>query len=79
MYGALLSPLPIDHKSMLLRKPLRLEMFAPGHTLPGHSPGSMFWWVKWTEEILFGQDIHGPLHEDLLSNQADYKNRLISC
>jgi glyoxylase-like metal-dependent hydrolase (beta-lactamase superfamily II) len=40
---------------------------------PGHSPGSM---VLLTEsrgqKVLFGQDVHGPLHPSLLSNQDDY-------
>jgi len=26
--------------------------------------------------ILFGQDIHGPLHPDLLSNRSDYLSSL---
>jgi len=46
------------------------------HT-PGHSPGSM---VLLTEsggqKVLFGQDVHGPLHPSLLSNQDDYINSL---
>jgi hypothetical protein len=24
------------------------------------------------KKVLFGQDIHGPLHDDLLSNRRDY-------
>jgi glyoxylase-like metal-dependent hydrolase (beta-lactamase superfamily II) len=40
---------------------------------PGHSPGSM---VLLTESrgqrVLFGQDVHGPLHPSLLSNHENY-------
>ncbi len=40
---------------------------------PGHSPGS----VVYTSDIdgqliLFGQDIHGPIHSDLLSDEKQY-------
>jgi glyoxylase-like metal-dependent hydrolase (beta-lactamase superfamily II) len=44
---------------------------------PGHSPGS----VAYTTEIdgqliLFGQDIHGPIHSDLLSDEKQYLDSL---
>ena len=44
---------------------------------PGHSPGS----VAYTTEIdgqliLFGQDIHGPIHSDLLSDEKQYQASL---
>ncbi len=40
---------------------------------PGHSPGS----VVYTTEIdgqlvLFGQDVHGPIHPELLSDEKQY-------
>jgi glyoxylase-like metal-dependent hydrolase (beta-lactamase superfamily II) len=44
---------------------------------PGHSPGSVVYMVEKDEKkILFGQDIHGPLHPSLLSNRKDYMNSL---
>ncbi|MFH1114034.1 MAG: MBL fold metallo-hydrolase [Pseudomonadota bacterium] len=40
---------------------------------PGHSPGSVVYTTEIDGEIiLFGQDIHGPLHSDFLSNEAQY-------
>jgi glyoxylase-like metal-dependent hydrolase (beta-lactamase superfamily II) len=44
---------------------------------PGHSPGS----VVYTTEIegkliLFGQDVHGPLHSDFLSDEGQYLESL---
>jgi glyoxylase-like metal-dependent hydrolase (beta-lactamase superfamily II) len=46
------------------------------HT-PGHSPGSM---VYLTEseglKVLFGQDVHGPLDESLLSDEKAYTESL---
>jgi glyoxylase-like metal-dependent hydrolase (beta-lactamase superfamily II) len=42
------------------------------HT-PGHSPGSsVLTLVSDGKLVLFGQDIHGPLNESLLSNREDY-------
>lgn len=40
---------------------------------PGHSPGSSVLTVKSDGKlVLFGQDVHGPLNESLLSNRNDY-------
>lgn len=40
---------------------------------PGHSPGSMVLVTQSDgQKILFGQDVHGPLHPTLLSNHTDY-------
>jgi glyoxylase-like metal-dependent hydrolase (beta-lactamase superfamily II) len=44
---------------------------------PGHSPGS----VAYTADIdgqlvLFGQDVHGPLHSELLSDEQQYVDSL---
>ncbi|HEX6827788.1 MAG TPA: MBL fold metallo-hydrolase, partial [Burkholderiales bacterium] len=41
--------------------------------IPGHSPGSVAYLVEsGGKRVLFGQDIHGPLHAALLSNREDY-------
>lgn len=46
------------------------------HT-PGHSPDSSVYTVLSDEKlILFGQDIHGPLNDILLSSRADYEKSL---
>lgn len=40
---------------------------------PGHSPGSMAYVLEIAgHRVLFGQDIHGPLHPDLFSNRDEY-------
>ncbi len=44
---------------------------------PGHSPGSVAYTTELGGElVLFGSDIHGPLHKDLLSNEEDYIDSL---
>ncbi len=46
--------------------------FTVYHT-PGHTPGSCVATIRSKEMlVLFGQDIHGPLHPDLKSNREDY-------
>ena len=40
---------------------------------PGHSPGSVVYTTNIDGQlILFGQDIHGPLHSELLSDEEQY-------
>ena len=47
------------------------------HT-PGHSPGSVVYITRSEGlRILFAQDVHGPLHPDLLSNARDYQQSLL--
>lgn len=44
---------------------------------PGHSPGSVAFVTRLDGElILFGQDIHGPLHKDWLSDEEHYLDSL---
>lgn len=44
---------------------------------PGHSPGSLAYVTEMNGEvILFGQDVHGPLHSELLSNEEQYVDSL---
>jgi len=46
------------------------------HT-PGHTPGSIVLLVKSEgKTVLFGQDVHGPLHPALKSDRGDYINSL---
>ena len=48
-----------------------------GYHTPGHSPGSaVYLMTSEGVKILFGQDIHGPLHPGLLSNREDYQRSL---
>jgi glyoxylase-like metal-dependent hydrolase (beta-lactamase superfamily II) len=44
---------------------------------PGHSPGSVVYITEMDGRlILFGQDIHGPLHSELLSDEEQYLDSL---
>jgi glyoxylase-like metal-dependent hydrolase (beta-lactamase superfamily II) len=77
-YGATLAPFPVDRKLVGAREEIILggRVIEALHT-PGHSPGSV---VYLTEseglKILFAQDVHGPLHPDLLSDAALYRRSL---
>jgi glyoxylase-like metal-dependent hydrolase (beta-lactamase superfamily II) len=45
--------------------------------IPGHSPGSAAFLVESDQQrVLFGQDLHGPLHPALLSNRDQYQQSL---
>ncbi len=72
--GAVFEPFAVDIK---LRGQESTLAFGTGSVTaihcPGHSPGS----VAYTTEIdgqliLFGQDIHGPLHSEFLSDEKQY-------
>jgi len=77
-YGSVMPPTPVDvqlrgQKSEVL---LADRLVNAIHT-PGHSPGSMVYLVESGGlQVLFGQDIHGPLHDSLLSNRDDYRRSL---
>jgi glyoxylase-like metal-dependent hydrolase (beta-lactamase superfamily II) len=46
------------------------------HT-PGHTPGSVVYLVESEgRRVLFGQDVHGPLHDDFLSDEMAYRQSL---
>jgi glyoxylase-like metal-dependent hydrolase (beta-lactamase superfamily II) len=73
-YGARMAPLVIDHRIQGAS-----EVFAVGdgeltaRFCPGHSPGSCVYLADIDgRRVLFGQDVHGPLHPDLLSNRTEY-------
>jgi glyoxylase-like metal-dependent hydrolase (beta-lactamase superfamily II) len=77
-YGARLKPLTIDIK---LQGEESILAIGDGKVTaihwPGHSPGS----VVYTAEIdgqlvLFGQDVHGPIHPALLSEEKQYQASL---
>lgn len=77
-YGADLEPVTIDlklkgnHNNILLGG-RNIEAIH----IPGHSPGSLAYLTESQGlKILFGQDVHGPLDESLLSNRKDYINSL---
>jgi glyoxylase-like metal-dependent hydrolase (beta-lactamase superfamily II) len=77
-YGATLAPFRVDRKLAGPREEILLggRVIGALHT-PGHSPGSVVY-VTESEglKILFAQDVHGPLHPDLLSDAALYRQSL---
>lgn len=77
-YGSEFRPFAVDIK---IKGTSTTIQFGDGditaYHCPGHSPGSVVYLVeKEGKKILFGQDIHGPLHTMLLSNREDYLNSL---
>lgn len=77
-YGAVLEPLPVDIK---LTRPEEVICLGDREIvamhMPGHSPGSLVYQVlSEGQKVLFAQDVHGPLHPDLLSNPDAYQRSL---
>jgi len=78
-YGARLEPFTIDVK---LQGPQSILAVGTGTVTaihcPGHSPGSVVYTTEIDGElILFGQDVHGPLHSEFLSDEEQYLASLI--
>ena len=73
-YGKRVTPCPVDCKlrgdqAEIILAGRRIEAI---HT-PGHSPGSLVYLVESDgNRVLFAQDVHGPLHPILRSDQNDY-------
>ncbi|GAB6905678.1 Beta-lactamase domain protein [Desulfosarcina cetonica] len=45
--------------------------------IPGHTPGSLAYQVDSDgQRVLFGQDVHGPLHADFASDETAYRRSL---
>ena len=77
-YGAQMTPLNIDTKLTG-----RTNTIAVGsgtltaYHCPGHTPGSMVFTTKMVgQKVLFGQDVHGPLHPTFLSDRQAYRRSL---
>ncbi len=77
-YGAVMDPLSIDGAFQGKSKTIPVgngEIRA--YHCPGHSPGSVVYTVESEgKKVLFGQDIHGPLHSSLLSDREKYLDSL---
>ena len=77
-YGARLPPLAVDIK--LQERQTHLEIgnqTITAHHWPGHSPGSLVYTTKMEDKVvLFGQDVHGPIHPALLSDPDLYQDSL---
>lgn len=77
-YGATLQPVSIDIKLREPQEIIRLGRHDISAThVPGHSPGSVVYrLVSEGQVVLFGQDVHGPIHPDLLSDPDAYQKSL---
>lgn len=77
-YGSRFKPLSIDIK--LQGEESSLAVGSGRMTAihwPGHSPGSVVYTTRMDGElVLFGQDIHGPIHPALLSDERQYQASL---
>jgi glyoxylase-like metal-dependent hydrolase (beta-lactamase superfamily II) len=77
-YGARPEPLTIDIKLQEAES----EISVGSGTItalhwPGHSPGSVVYTTRMDDQlVLFGQDVHGPIHPALLSNEEHYQASL---
>lgn len=73
-YGSHINPTSVDIKLQGHRNEIELggRKIEAIHT-PGHSPGSLVYVVESEGlKVLFGQDVHGPIHESLRSNKGEY-------
>jgi glyoxylase-like metal-dependent hydrolase (beta-lactamase superfamily II) len=77
-YGATMDPTAVDIRLQGERNEIDLggRTIQAIHT-PGHSPGSLVYLLESEGlRVLFGQDVHGPLHDSLLSSRDDYVRSL---
>jgi glyoxylase-like metal-dependent hydrolase (beta-lactamase superfamily II) len=77
-YGARIQAFHVDRKVSGSQEDILLggRVIQAIHT-PGHSPGSMVYLTESAGlKVLFAQDVHGPLHPDLRSNNQDYQRSL---
>jgi glyoxylase-like metal-dependent hydrolase (beta-lactamase superfamily II) len=77
-YGARLQPLTIDVKLQGAQSTLTIGSGSlTAIHCPGHSPGSVVYTTRIDGQlVLFGQDIHGPIHPGLLSDEKQYQESL---
>lgn len=77
-YGARLEPLAIDIKLKSEETAITIgPMTVTAIHWPGHSPGSVVYTTHLEGQlVLFGQDVHGPILPELLSDQIQYQSSL---
>lgn len=77
-YGSFFRALPVDIKVAERERDFSVGKLAVKmYLIPGHSPGSTaLTVVSEGKLVLFGQDVHGPLNDALLSNRAQYEQSL---
>ncbi len=77
-YGARLEPLTVDIKLQGEQSTLAIGSGSvTAIHCPGHSPGSVVYMTEVDgQRVLFGQDVHGPIHPALLSDGKQYQESL---
>ena len=77
-YGARIEPFAIDIKLKGDKSTLAVgDGEITAIHCPGHSPGSVVYTAKIEDQVvLFGQDVHGPIHPGLLSDEEQYQESL---
>jgi glyoxylase-like metal-dependent hydrolase (beta-lactamase superfamily II) len=77
-YGTTMTPCPVDRKIAAEQDTIALgSRSLEAIAIPGHSPGSLAYLLESEgARVLFAQDVHGPLHADLLSRRDDYQSSL---
>jgi len=77
-YGARLEPFTVDIQLRGQESSLSIGSgTVTAIHCPGHSPGSVVYTAEIDGQlILFGQDVHGPLHSELLTDEKQYLNSL---
>ncbi len=77
-YNSTIQPFHVDIKISGSRKNINLgDRTIEAIHIPGHSPGSVAYFTESDgSKVLFGQDVHGPLDQSLLSNREDYMKSL---
>lgn len=77
-YGSYFEPVPVDIRVAGREKEFRVGDRAVRFIhAPGHSPGSSILTMESDGKlVLFGQDVHGPLNDVLLSDRKEYVKSL---
>jgi glyoxylase-like metal-dependent hydrolase (beta-lactamase superfamily II) len=77
-YGASIQPFLVDRKITGAEEDILLgDRQIKAIHVPGHSPGSMVYVVESEGyNVLFGQDVHGPLEPSLKSDRVAYRKSL---
>ena len=76
-YGDHLAPCPVDIRIVDGDRFSLGDRSIQAIHIPGHSPGSLAYLVESEgRQVVFAQDVHGPLHPALLSKRSDYQNSL---
>ena len=78
LYGARLEPFSIDIKLQGQESKLTIGVgYVTAIHCPGHSPGSVVFTTDIDGQlVLFGQDAHGPIHSEFLSDEKQYLDSL---